>query len=457
MRILHVASECAPYSKTGGLADVLGALPRALRQLGLDVTVVTPRYRSVNVDAMRRRELATPLGDVGVYEENGIAFIDHPPSFDRAGLYGEGGEDYPDNAQRFALLGAAALELTPEPDILHGHDWQAGPALLYGRHLPKVFTIHNLAYQGLFPPSVVPEIHFSWDDYTAEGVEFWGHLSLLKTGIVLAEKITTVSKKYAQEIQTPEQGYGMEGLLQHRAADLVGILNGCDYDVWNPEKDPHLPSRYNAAHLDGKRLCKAALQRELGLPERPRTPLCGSISRLVTQKGFDLIAEVLPTILEGEVQYVVLGSGQPEIEASLVALQKAFPKKLAVRIAYDEKLAHRIEAGCDLFVMPSQYEPCGLNQMYSLRYGTPPIVRATGGLDDTIIDAHSPAGTGFKFAPYSADALGEAWRRALLAYYSQAEFTSLVKRAMAQDFSWAAAARRYAALYRQLAFSVGPR
>jgi starch synthase len=256
-----------------------------------------------------------------------------------------------------------------------------------------------------------------------------------------------VSPSYAREIQTPEQGYGLYGLLQARAGDLVGILNGCDYDVWNPETDKHLPARYSAARFEGKAVCKAALQRELGLPVKPRTPLCGSVSRLAEQKGFDLVAEVLPTLLEGDVQYVVLGSGQPDIEQSLRELQAAFPRKLAVKIAYDEGLAHRIEAGCDLYVMPSRYEPCGLNQMYSLRYGTPPIVRATGGLDDTIIDSRSPAGTGFKFTPYTAEALGETWRRAILSYHAEHHFQMLAKRAMAQDFSWAAAARRYAALY----------
>ena len=267
---------------------------------------------------------------------------------------------------------------------------------------------------------MVGELGFGAELYHPGGIEFWGHVSLLKAGIVLADRVTTVSPRYAQEIQTPEQGFGFEGLLQSRKNDLVGILNGCDYAVWNPETDPHLPSRYSAANLDGKRACKSALQRELGLPELPRTPLCGSISRLTDQKGFDLVTEALPTILEGDVQYVVLGSGEPRLEAALAELANAFPRKLAVRIAYDEKLAHRIEAGCDLYVMPSRFEPCGLNQMYSLRYGTPPIVRATGGLDDTISDFSSADSTGFKFTPYSGAALGEAWRRAILAYFSGA-------------------------------------
>jgi starch synthase len=455
VKILHVASEVAPHSKTGGLADVLGALPAALTPLGFDVSVVTPRYRQVDVRGLSRRALSTPLGEVGVYQKGGVFLIDHPESFDRAGLYGEGGHDYPDNAQRFALLGAAALALFPAPDVLHGHDWQAGPAMIYGRQLSKVFTIHNLAYQGLFPPAIAGELGFGHDLYHPGGIEFWGHVSLLKAGIVLADRVTTVSPRYAEEIQTAEQGFGFEGLLQSRKKDLVGILNGCDYQVWNPETDPNLAARYSAAALDGKRACKAALQRELGLPEKAHTPLCGSISRLTDQKGFDLVAAVLPTILEGDVQYVVLGSGDAHLQSALVALAKAFPRKLAVRIAYDENLAHRIEAGCDLYVMPSRFEPCGLNQLYSLRYGTPPIVRATGGLDDTITDVSSPAtSNGFKFTPYSAAALGEAWRRAILAYFSGGDFLSLVRRGMSQDFSWSASARSYAALYRQLAISV---
>jgi starch synthase len=448
VKVVHVASEVAPFSKTGGLADVLGALPRALRRLGIETTVVTPRYRSVKVD-LPRRTLSTYFGPIDVLEGDGLCFVDHPESFDRPGIYGEAGGDYADNARRFAVLGAAAVALGPEPDLLHGHDWQAGPAIVYAhaRDMKKVLTVHNLAYMGLFSPSWMSEVNFPGELFHPGGAEFHGYLGYLKAGLALADKITTVSPRYAREIQTEEQGYGLAGLLSHRQHDLIGILNGCDYDVWNPETDLHLPARYSAANLDGKAVCKAALQKELGLPLRPRTPLCGSVSRLAGQKGFDLVAEVLPTMLEGDVQYVVLGSGQPEIEQRMLSLQAAFPRKLAVRIAYNEGLAHRIEAGCDLYVMPSRYEPCGLNQMYSLRYGTPPIVRATGGLDDTIIDAHSPAGTGFKFDDYSAAALGEAWRRAILWYHSGPDFLSLVKRAMAQDFSWAAAARQYASLY----------
>jgi starch synthase len=479
MRVLHVASECAPYAKTGGLADVLGALPHALGRLGLDVTVVMPRYRSIDPErfglARWLRTLPVRIGgetvEIGFYEGTPpggarvrLLLVEHAPSFDRDGLYGPpGGGDFADNARRFAVLGASALAIAEAlgawPDVLHGHDWQAGPSLLYARQFgfrapPRtVFTVHNLAYQGLFPSTIVEELGLPPELYQPDGFEFYGQVSLLKAGLALADRITAVSPCYAEEIKTPEHGVGLDGLLRARADQLVGILNGADYDVWDPEVDPHLPARYSAARLDGKRICKAALQRELGLPERPRAPLCGSISRLAEQKGFDLVCAALPKLLaETDLQYVILGSGDASIERALRQLAARHPTRLAVRIAYDEALAHRIEAGCDLYVMPSRFEPCGLNQIYSLRYGTPPIVRATGGLDDTIVDydARSRTGTGFKFRPYTPAALDEAWRRALGAYQVTDEFTALVRRAMAQDFSWAASARRYLELYRQL-------
>ena len=476
MKILHVASEVAPYSKTGGLADVLGGLPRALAALGHEVAVVTPRYRSIDPErfglARRLRGLATPLGAdtvaVGVYEGQApstprvrVYLVDHKPSYDREGLYGDAKGDYADNARRFALLGSAALALAAEfgawPDVVHGHDWQAGPAILFAKQrwgdlpAPKtVFTLHNLAFQGLFPEKVVDELGLPRQHYHPEGFEYYGQASFLKAGLALADRLSTVSPTYAQEIQTPEHGLGFDGLLRARNKVLHGILNGVDYDIWNPEKDIHLPATYSATAMAGKKKCKAELQRELGLPVRADVPLCGSVSRLTDQKGFDLVLGALPTVLEGEAQYVVLGSGEPTLEQALKQLQVRFPKKLAVRIGYDEALSHRIEAGCDLYVMPSKFEPCGLNQMYSLRYGTPPIVRATGGLDDTIVDfdARSRSGTGFKFEAYEPGALAEAWRRALATWRHADDFAALQKRAMAQDFSWARAAEAYTHLYR---------
>jgi starch synthase len=392
-----------------------------------------------------------------------IWLVDAPEANDRAGLnVDEAGEDYPDNARRYALLGAAALAIAGEldawPQVLHGHDWQAGPALLYAtqaaRPRPRtVFTVHNLAFQGLFPPAVIDSLGLPKGLYHPEGYEFWGQVSLLKAGLAVADRLTTVSPRYAREIQTPEQGAGLDGFLRARKGALTGILNGVDYNVFSPERDRHLSALYSASDLSGKRECKAALQREVGLPLFPDTPLFGSISRLTDQKGFDLVLEALPHLLEGDLQYVVLGTGDRVLEAALTDLARKHPKKLAVRIGYDDRLAHQIEGGCDLYLMPSKFEPCGLNQLYSLKYGTPPIVRATGGLDDTIVD-HEPrsgTGTGFKFEAYDAKALQQAVRRALLAYRNREEFVDLMRRAMAQDFSWGASARAYAQLYRDLA------
>ncbi len=491
MRVMHVASEVAPYSKSGGLADVLGALPDALSRLGVEVTVVTPRYRSIDPTRFgfaRRLEplrisLAGHQSEVGIYEGFGSAgpkvrifFVDHPESFDRDGLYGPpvsaGGGDFSDNARRFAILGKAALaialdpKLNARPDVIHGHDWQAGPAMLYAldpslpwaepgmpnRGAPKtVFTLHNLAYQGIFNSQIISELDLPGNLFHPDGYEYWGNVSLLKAGLALAERLTTVSPRYAREIQTSEYGHGLDGLLRARSSRLHGILNGVDYRVWNPEIDSLLPAQYSADALAGKRACKAALQAEFGLPLRPDTPLCGSISRLVEQKGFDLVISALSKILADEdVQYVVLGTGDPALERALAEMQTVHPKKVSIRVKYDEGLAHRIEAGSDLFVMPSRFEPCGLNQIYSLRYGTPPIVRAVGGLDDTIVDfdAHSETGTGFKFSEYTPAALEETWRRALRTYRTVRQFTALQKRAMAQDFSWAASAKKYLDLYR---------
>jgi starch synthase len=449
-----------------------------LAALGHEVVVVTPRYRSIDPErfglARRLRGLAAPLGAdtvaVGVYEGQApstprvrVYLIDHKPSFDRDGLYGDARGDYADNARRFALLGSAALAVCAEfgawPDVVHGHDWQAGPAILFAKRRwgdlqpPKtVFTLHNLAFQGLFPERVVDELGLPRQYYNPDGFEYYGQASFLKAGLACADRLSTVSPTYAREIQTPEQGLGFDGLLRARHNVLHGILNGADYDIWNPEKDIHIAQTYSAESLAGKRACKAALQRELGLPVRPDVPLAGSISRLTDQKGFDLVLGALPQILDGDAQYVLLGSGDPALEQAFKQLVIKFPKKLAVRIGYDEALAHRIEAGCDLYVMPSRFEPCGLNQMYSLKYGTPPIVRATGGLDDTIVDfdARSRSGTGFKFEPYDADALATTWRRALATYRNESDFAGLVRRAMAQDFGWPRAAEAYAQVYRSL-------
>jgi starch synthase len=480
VNILHVSSEVLPYSKTGGLGDVASALPRAEAAIGRAlsppdrVAVVTPAYR---VDAARfalarrLRTVEVMLGgravEVGVLEgrlpggagEVHAWLVDHP-CYRRAQLYGEGGVDYPDNGFRFALLGKAALAVARGfgffPDVLHGHDWQACPALYYARGetgLRRVLTIHNLAFHGLFPPSLASEIDFAAEHYHPEGFEFWGQLSFLKAGIIAADRITTVSPQYAREVQTEAYGCGLDGFLRAHADRLLGILNGADYDVWNPARDLFLEEHYNDAEPAGKRACKSALQRACDLPPRPKTPLFGAVSRLTDQKGFDLVLEVLEKLLpERDLQAVVLGAGDADVEARFTSLAARFPARLAVRIGYDEALAHRIYGGSDFLLMPSRYEPCGLAQIYALRYGAIPIVRATGGLEDTVVDydPRSQSGTGFKFGAPTAAALEAAWRRALAAFASDENFPALVRRAMTRDFSWANSARVYRSLYESI-------
>jgi len=478
LTVLHVTSEVAPFSKTGGLGDVVASLPRALARAGVRVQVVTPRYREIDpgrhVLARRLTPLSVPLGpdrvvEVGLYEGTlpggvvPVTFLDHP-LYDRDGYYGEGGQDYPDNGLRFGLLCRAALELCHRsgrwPDLVHAHDWQAGLAVLMaargvvpGRPIPKtVFTIHNLAFQGLVDPSLVTELGLPGDVFNPEGLEFYGKASLLKAGLAFADRITTVSPRYAREIQTGELGGGLDGFLRERASRIVGILNGIDPDVWSPERDPMIPARYDSLDRTGKATCKAALQREVGLAVRSGVPLVGSISRLTEQKGFDLIAKAHDDLGRMDAQFVFLGTGEPRYQAALQELARRYPAKVALRIAYDEALAHRIEAGSDFFLMPSRFEPCGLNQLYSLRYGTVPVVRAVGGLDDTIVDYddQSTTGTGFKIAEYSPDALVRTLRRALATYQRKREWHELVGRIMTLDFSWNRSARLYRELYEKL-------
>jgi len=477
LKILHVASEIAPFSKTGGLGDVLGALPSAQSRLGDEVAVVTPLYKTIDRSAHGLvrwlRRISVPLGDdvveVGLWEgrpprgsDVRLYFIEHEPSFGRDGLYGDAHGEFGDNARRFVLLGRAALVLAAHlerwPDVVHAHDWQAGPALIYadgteGLPRPKrVLTIHNLAYRGLFPPTIVDELGLPRAMFSPAGFEFWGQVSFLKAGIVLADRITTVSPRYATEMREPDAGWGLDGLLRARGKAVSGILNGVDYDLWNPERDLALATQYSSAELAGKRPCKTALQHELGLPLRPDTPLSGSVTRLTEQKGIDLLVAALPRMLEEDHQMIILGSGDGGLASQLTELGRRFPKKLAVRLGYDDGLAHRVQAGADLFVMPSRFEPCGLAQLYALRYGTPPVVRAVGGLYDTVVDyePRSQTGTGFVFGPLDVDALCHAWQRALFAYRGPAaEWLGLMRRGMAQDFSWATAASRYRELYLQ--------
>jgi starch synthase len=470
--VLMIGSEALPFSKTGGLADVLGALPLALGQLGHRVTLVTPKYRGTQTQGTARTIQVGGgggLSDTRVIEhrfsENVKAvLVDRPELYDRDSIYGVG-TDYPDSPRRFAFLCLAAIEYALQTgeafDILHAHDWQAGLAPVYLRtryagdprlrDVRAIFTIHNLAYQGNFSPDWLAPLGLGLEMMSIDAMEYWGQVSLLKGGIVFSDAITTVSPTYAKEIQTPEFGAGFEGILAARASDLSGILNGIDTDRWDPRRDPFLPEPYDENSLEMKEAAKQALL-DLLAPgarlEALERPLVGVVSRLVDQKGFDLIAEIAAT-LPGYGSFAVLGAGDPPYERMWRDLAAAHPGRFAVKIGFDEALAHLIEGAADIFLMPSRFEPCGLNQMYSMRYGTVPVVRATGGLEDTVTDYNdaSPSGTGFKFGPYTAAALVEAMQRAKAAFANTHRWRGLQRAGMRQDFSWDRSAREYVKLY----------
>jgi starch synthase len=480
MKILMLASEAVPLAKTGGLADVVSALSGELARLGHEVRLIVPRYAGTGVPAADMRETRTiPVPARGEPIEAGIETgtlgggsvpligIRYDPFFARPGLYGEEGRDYPDNLNRFAFFCRAAMESCTQPawkpDVLHAHDWQTALAVAYLKTLYRddpawvttraLFTIHNMGYQGLFPVGDYPMTGLPWSEYTPERLEYYGQVNLLKGGLVYADLINTVSPTYAREIQTGEFGYGLEGVLQVRKDRLFGVANGIDYDVWNPATDPRLPAHYSAEDLSGKRTCKRALQAEMKLPVR-EVPVMGLVSRLVPQKGIDLIVDILPKLLELDVQVVALGSGQPAYHLRLTELSQRCPDKLAVRLGFDEGLAHRIEAGADLFLMPSRYEPCGLNQQYSLRYGTVPIVRKTGGLADTVVPylpiAHAgTTATGFAFEAPEPEVLLSTILLALRVYRDKEEWHALMRNGMRQDFSWQHSARQYVELYQR--------
>jgi starch synthase len=468
IKVLMVASEAAPFAKTGGLADVVGNLPAALREFNCEVAVLIPRYSRIELTSARRIYDTLPvwLGSsvyhTSVYQTDAgtpFYFLEAPGLYDRDGLYGDASGDYPDNALRFAVLSRAALGVARRifrPQILHCHDWEAALAPVYLRTwfqydptflgMKTLFTIHNLGYQGLFPPAVLPQIGFDRQIFTVDGLEFFGKVNLLKGGLLFSDALSTVSQGYAAEIQTEEYGFGLDGVLRARSADLYGILNGVDYRDWNPATDPHLTAHYSAGDLSGKRLCKKDLLRDFGLPEKAMDrPLLGMVSRLASQKGTDLILEAAPQFSEENLYFVALAAGDAPYETKLRAVAAAHPDHIRVEIGYDEALAHKIEAGADIFLMPSRYEPSGLNQMYSLRYGTVPVVRATGGLDDTIDE-----GTGLKFREYSAPALMAAIREASAAFEQRPVWEAMMRRGMQKDFSWRASAAEYAALYRKL-------
>lgn len=472
MRILFSASEALPYAKTGGLADVIEALPRALVKLGHEVAVFLPRYRGIKVNSVTIPSLTIPLGsrlrfpaiaNGGLHRGVRYYFLDDPPYYDRDGIYGDRNRDYPDNAERFTEFSRATIELAKQiwmPDLIHCHDWQTAmvPVLLrtsYGddpavRDLPIVFTIHNMGYHGIFPREALDRVGIPAAVYHPGGVEFFGNVNFLKGGLVYSDYLTTVSRKYAQEIQTSEFGFGLDGVVRSRSDRLTGILNGVDYSAWSPDRDTLIPAKYSAKGMAGKRICKQALIEELKLlNDNPNRPILGIVSRFADQKGFDLIAQIARELLHEDILLAVLGTGERRYEDMFRALAHDFPGRVGAVIAYDNRLAHLIEAGSDIFLMPSRYEPCGLNQIYSLRYGTVPVVRATGGLDDTIesFDLQHGTGTGFKFPEYSAAALLHSIRQALHHFSDEGVWNRIQLNGMAKDFSWNTSAAEYAKLY----------
>jgi starch synthase len=477
MRVLMVASEAAPFAKTGGLGDVLGALPRALARLGHQIDVVIPRYRGIDTGTSVGH-LTVTVGHVvhdtelfaAARDGVQILFVDHPAYFDRDLLYGAPGHDYADNPERFAFLTQAALAWVAESgeryDLVHAHDWQTGlmPVQMtqmfrtgqMAQRIPCVFTIHNLAYQGVFEASWLPRLGLPWELMQIDAMEYWNRISFLKAGINFSRMITTVSPRYAEEIQTPELGFGFDGILRARRPDLVGILNGIDYDQWDPARDPHLPEPYDASDLSGKAAAKRLLLATYGFPDTQELldrPLVAVISRVVDQKGFDLLAGLADELPRLDATFVLLGSGERRYEDLWLGLAARHPDRIAARIEFDEALSHLAEGGADLLLMPSRFEPCGLNQMYSLRYGTVPVVRATGGLYDTVrnFDPRTGAGTGFTFDQYSSQALLDTLRWALATYQDRRAWQSLQRAGMRQDFSWDASAREYVKVYERSA------
>jgi|CZKC01.1.fsa_nt_gi starch synthase len=472
MRILFVASEGLPFSKTGGLADVVEALPKALVEIGNEVAIVLPRYRGTRAATVVMPSMTIPTGaglrfpavaDGTVIAGVRYFFVDDPEYFNREQLYGEQGKDYPDNAERFGEFSRAAIEIAKHiwpPDVIHCHDWQTAPVpvllrTLYAadplvRAIPVVFTIHNMGYHGQFPRAVLAELGLPENLFRMDALEFFGKVNFLKGGLIYSDFLTTVSKRYAQEIQTPEFGHGLDGVVRDRAAQLRGILNGADYSIWSPEKDTLIAARYSAKDLTGKKACKRDLLEQFKLDATDlQRPLIGIVSRFAAQKGFDLIEEIADDLLSDGAAIVALGAGEPRYESLFRELAGKYPRQVGVKIAYDNALAHKIEAGADMFLMPSHYEPCGLNQMYSLHYGTVPIVRATGGLDDTIeqYDATTGKGTGFKFAEYNSQALLKSVRQALAVYRTPQAWQKLQVTGMSRDYSWRASAIEYAQVY----------
>ncbi len=491
LRVVLASSEAVPFSKTGGLADVVGALAKSLDHLGHDVTLIVPDYFAMRQSAKGLPEISetglrfsislngrlvtgtvnwTILPGTGVR----VLLVRQPEYFDRRQIYQENGHSYVDNCERFCFFSRAVLEVCRQmvlrPDVIHCNDWQTGliPALLHSQYSQRpgfektssVMTLHNMAYQGRFWHFDMPLTGMDWRYFNHHQMEAWGDLNLLKTGIAFADKITTVSPTYATEICRPDGGYGLEGLLNYRKRDLIGILNGIDVDVWNPESDVFLPCKFNATTVElGKPACKSYLQKRMHLPQEPDAQLFGMVSRMADQKGFDLVMAATDRLLSQNIQMAFLGTGDPACEAQLRELATKYPTKVAVEIGFDEALAHQIEAGADAFLMPSRFEPCGLNQMYSLRYGTVPIVRKVGGLADSVTNFESDArkpelvaqslekGTGFVFSEYSHDVFASTVERAIRTWSQKPAWNKLVQNGMKGDWSWSRSAQAYVDVY----------
>jgi len=472
MKILFAASEAVPFAKTGGLADVMEGLPRALAAMGHDVAVVLPLYRGIGARRVVMPSLSIPVGPRMHFPTiregdplRGVRyfFVDAGEFFDRGGIYGEFGGAFWDNPERFTLLSRAVIEIAKQlwlPDVIHCHDWQTSlvPVLLRGVYgydpafarVPVVLTVHNIAYQGRYGRYILGQTGLPGELFNINALEFWGDVNFLKGGVLFADQVTTVSRKYAEEIQTPEYGNGLDAVMRARASRLTGILNGADYSTWNPEDDRWIAAHYSAADTSNKGICKREMLRELRLPAENNTRMVvGIVSRFVEQKGFDLIAQVVREFLDEDVAMVALGAGDHHYESFFRMLADARPDRVGVRVGFDNVLAHRIEAGADLFLMPSRYEPCGLSQMYSMKYGTIPLVRATGGLDDTVepFEQKSGQGTGFKFWDATGPALLDTLRWALHCYRDRKAWGKLMQNAMARNFSWEVAAQKYVEVY----------
>lgn len=484
MKVLIASSEVVPFSKTGGLADVAGALPMALAELGHDVRVITPKYKMVDE---KKYQLTTVMKEIIVKMDGGpiygsiktanfpgtqipVYFVENNYFFDRDELYTVEGKDFIDNILRFAFYSNAALWLLKgidwKPDVIMCNDWQTAliPAYLkfhpelcqdpFFKDIAVLYTIHNLAYQGSFDKLFIPKINLPWDVFNHEGLEYYDRINLMKCGIVYSDHISTVSKQYALEMQTKEYGCGLEGILTALKGKLTGVLNGIDYTAWNPEVDTLIPAKFSLKDMAGKAVCKKELQKVNKLPEKADVPVIGIISRLADQKGFDLIEECIEDIMKLNLQIVLLGTGEPKYHEMFEEIGKKYPEKMAVNLAFNNKLAHLIEAGSDMFLMPSRYEPCGLNQLYSLKYGTSPIVRKTGGLADSIQDVSikgdKVSGTGFVFEKYDSKELLKTIKTAVKTYNERKIWAQVVKNGMEQDFSWNASAKVYDKLFKDM-------